>query len=65
MFDDIVKALTIQVKADDLTGGAWSAIGGGVKSVWNNVTALNQAWELGGKIFDTVSGLMSTGIEVN
>lgn len=63
MFDDIVKALTIQIKADDLTGGAWSKIGDGVKTVWNNVAALNQAWELGGKVFDKVSGILSTGVD--
>jgi len=61
-FDDIVKALTVQITADDLTGGAWSSVGKGVKEVWNNVTALNQAWELGAKAYGVISDVMAKPI---
>jgi len=65
-FDDIVKALTVQISADDLTGGLWGTMGKSVKEVWNNITALNQAWELGSKIYGTVQNgiaLIASGFE--
>lgn len=63
-YDDIVKALTIQISADDLTGGAWSSVGKGAKDVWNNVTALNQAWELGVKAYNAISSAMDKPIAI-
>lgn len=63
-YDDIVKALTIQITADNLTGGAWSAVGKGVKYVWDNVTELNQAWELGAKAYGVLADALETPVAI-
>lgn len=63
MLDSIVKALTVQISAEDLTGGAWSSLTKGTKDVWNNVTAMNQAWELGSKIYGAAVGTLQAGLE--
>lgn len=63
-YDDIVKALTIQITADDLTGGMWSSVGKGVKTVWDNVTALNQAWELGAKAYGVLADALETPVAI-
>lgn len=52
MFDDITKALTIKITADDLTGGAWSDIGKSAKELMNLATPINQAFELAGKAYE-------------
>ena len=63
MFDDVVKALTIKISADDLTGGAWSGIGKAAKGLMDMATPLNQAWELTGKVIEGVAGSMEKPIQ--
>lgn len=63
MLDAITKALTIQISAEDLTGSAWSNLANGTKDAWNNVTALNQAWELAGKVYSALRDSMAAPIE--
>lgn len=60
---DITKALTIKITADDLTGGAWSKVGGAIKDVLKYTTALNQAWELGSKIYNKVAAQLGAVTE--
>jgi hypothetical protein len=63
-FDDIVKALTIQITADDLTGGMWSSVGKNISEAQKSVIALNQAWELGIKIYETVGAALEKPIAI-
>lgn len=48
--DAITKALTIEINANDLTGGAWGSVGAAIKELAMPVMALNQAWELTSKV---------------
>lgn len=64
MFDTITKALTIQISADDLTGGAWSSIGGAAKDLMNLATPFNQAWELASKVVNTVAAGLEKPIQM-
>jgi hypothetical protein len=62
--DDIVKALTIKITADDLTGGAWSTVGNHMKSALNIATSLNQAWELGAKAYGVLTASLDKPIKM-
>jgi hypothetical protein len=46
MFDDIVKAVTIQINSKDMTQGVWSKLGVNTKSLSASIVTLNQAWQL-------------------
>lgn len=63
MFDDIIKALTIRITADDLTGEAWSQVGKAGKEIMSLATPFNQAWELASKTLDTVAAAMEKPIQ--
>jgi hypothetical protein len=63
MIGEIQRALTIQITADDLTGGAWSGITERVEELKDDVVSLNQAWELGAKIYEAAAAALERPLE--
>lgn len=62
-FGDIVKALTIQITADDLTGGVFRQMGLELKAAKDHTDALNNAWEVATVLYGKAAGAAGMAID--
>ena len=63
MPDTVTKELRTIISAEDQTQSTWDAVKGGIESVKEWMTPLNQAWELSAKVWGKIEGAATAAID--